>query len=241
MSSTDTYSRRKLLKCTKCDFTSKQSSSLKKHIKSHNFGKKLLKCKYRKKGCGYSCSKSETMEDHHYGRHSLEKRWSCRKDEHCHFKGYRKTDRDRHHFRHTAEKPIKCKKCLFSCTRNVVMKSHAKMHSEVKQSGKRTRFGWICPSCNSPLCDDTPCLKETRYYSCDACESPWCDETKDKPCSEVAKKLNCSECDYIGSTKFNLKRHMKTHTTERPFKCTSCDYTASRADYLEKHRRRKKH
>ena len=248
MAGKNTNTEEKLMKCTKCDFTSKRASSLKNHIKAHNFGRKLLKCNFENeiRRCTFSCSKAETLKQH-WNIHTLNAPYLCTKDKKCYFKGLRKVDQKRHAFRHTTEKQMKCKECMFSCTRNIVMKSHIKVHSENKQSNKLRKgsWPWRCPTCMRPSssCRDKPCLKDFRF-KCQNCGSSWC---RDNPCPNLSiyvkktSSLKCSECDYNGSTMSNLKRHMKTHTREKPFKCEACDYTASRADHMKKHMKRKMH
>ena len=39
--------------------------------------------------------------------------------------------------------------------------------------------------------------------------------------------LNCNQCDKIFSNKFSLKRHGKTHSSDKLFSCTQCDYKSS--------------
>eukprot|EP01029_Cantina_marsupialis_P019822 TRINITY_DN460_c4_g1_i1.p1 TRINITY_DN460_c4_g1~~TRINITY_DN460_c4_g1_i1.p1 ORF type:complete len:546 (-),score=122.81 TRINITY_DN460_c4_g1_i1:349-1986(-) len=46
--------------------------------------------------------------------------------------------------------------------------------------------------------------------------------------------MKCPECGKIVT---NFKRHMKTHTLDKPFKCSfpECNYSCSRKDHLKKH------
>lgn len=50
-------------------------------------------------------------------------------------------------------------------------------------------------------------------------------------------KFPCEQCPAKFPSAVNLKRHMRTHSGERPFNCDSCTYACSRADNLREHKR----
>lgn len=45
----------------------------------------------------------------------------------------------------------------------------------------------------------------------------------------------CSFCPYSTHRSSHMKRHLMTHTGERPFKCTVCDYRCNQKENLKKH------
>ena len=49
------------------------------------------------------------------------------------------------------------------------------------------------------------------------------------------KPFACTFCSYTCSTKENLKKHIRTHTGEKPYFCPHCPYRSSRTDSLKSH------
>ena len=36
--------------------------------------------------------------------------------------------------------------------------------------------------------------------------------------------LKCSHCKYKTAKSYDLAKHLRTHTNEKPFECSKCDY-----------------
>lgn len=49
------------------------------------------------------------------------------------------------------------------------------------------------------------------------------------------KKYLCTYCSYNTANKFDLKKHILTHTGERPFGCDICGRRFARKDNMKKH------
>ena len=49
------------------------------------------------------------------------------------------------------------------------------------------------------------------------------------------KPFSCTQCNYTCSRDDNLKIHARTHSREKPFKCTQCNYTCIRPSDLKEH------
>ncbi|KAG8199620.1 hypothetical protein JTE90_009455 [Oedothorax gibbosus] len=49
------------------------------------------------------------------------------------------------------------------------------------------------------------------------------------------KLHSCSYCSYSTYYKGNWRKHLRTHTQEKPFKCEMCGRDFSRKDHLQRH------
>lgn len=54
----------------------------------------------------------------------------------------------------------------------------------------------------------------------------------DQPVSRPNDQHQCNECDKTFTRATHLKRHMTTHSEERPYACSMCDKKFRRADHL---------
>ena len=53
--------------------------------------------------------------------------------------------------------------------------------------------------------------------------------------TKTVRKFQCPECDKTFTALNSLKRHVRNHTGDKPFKCRVCSKTFTRKDYLSAH------
>ncbi|CAL4246663.1 unnamed protein product [Meganyctiphanes norvegica] len=52
-------------------------------------------------------------------------------------------------------------------------------------------------------------------------------------------QYKCPYCDHVAQKKFNLEKHIRTHTGERPFHCHLCSYSSGDSSNLRSHIKKK--
>ena len=80
-----------------------------------------------------------------------------------------------------------------------------------------------------------------NLFHCNSCEyksTSKYDLVKHKRTRTADRPFECSQCPYSSATPSNLKRHMRIHTREKQFQCSECSYTCARSDTLYKHMRK---
>jgi len=81
-------------------------------------------------------------------------------------------------------------------------------------------------------------IKPKSCFKCHICSysSPFKSKIKRHMLTHTGEKpFKCSECSYSASNKSTITRHMLIHTGEKPFKCKLCMYSASRKDSIKSH------
>ena len=93
---------------------------------------------------------------------------------------------------------------------------------------------------------DTPVLdgmeEEKLFEECDECDYVSTSKLNLKHHVEAEhnnKEFSCKKCDYVGTSRGNLKLHNKNKHKENKYTCDACDFSCSDLFKFKKHRRRK--
>ena len=117
------HSGDKLCSCTWCNFSCRQSNTLKAHMGTHS-GEKPFRCDK----CNYSCIQAIQLKKHKLKKDG-EKPISCYQ---CDLSFKYSSSMKYRMFLHTGEKPFVCKQCNYSCTKAGSLKRHMLIHSGEK-------------------------------------------------------------------------------------------------------------
>ena len=136
---------------------------------------------------------------------------------------------------HTGENLHKCAQCGYSFDLAGNLKQHFLIHSGEKPQK--------CPQCDhaSSYAAQLRDHIRTNYFQ-KPNESKWCDYssiTKSDLTKHVLTTVERSHitalCYYSVSQITNLKRHLRGHTGDKPYKCPQCSFSSTRFNNLKQH------
>ena len=84
--------------------------------------------------------------------------------------------------------------------------------------------------------------EEKLFEECDECDYVSTSKLNLKHHVEAEhnnKEFSCKKCDYVGTSRGNLKLHNKNKHKENKYTCDACDFSCSDLFKFKKHRRRK--
>ena len=212
--------------CKYCEYSTKHSGALRRHVESVHLNLKPFQCEV----CDKKYARKKELKLHIRSVHE-------KKTQQCDicFKHYRNLVS---HKKQQHQKAI-CKFCS-----KELNKYQALYHHIEKEHKDRKVFK--CSSCDFTTHDKVQLQRHDQTYHninykyCDQCEyrtkltTHLKQHQKQKHDSNF-EKFKCKYCDYQADRKDNVEQHQRSLHENVRYPCDQCAYQATRKQYLEKH------
>ena len=227
-----------LFHCDECDFQCSKKALFKQHKIRHlrTFG-----CDF----CDFAGISKSVLKDH-MRNHSQEKPFQCSQ---CEYTCKRNYVCREHLVKVHCVLPYCCIICDQEFTDKKDMTQHMSTHSidMTKQKTKCTsRF--CCTVCGQKFSHHGELTKHLVTHSLKQWMSKHVKNIQEKPNENSNDQLYdpscpngkqqtfyCEYCEYSGSTRSQIKVHMRVHTQEKPYACTQCDFRTNWSGCLKDH------
>ncbi|XP_071488461.1 uncharacterized protein [Diadema antillarum] len=215
--------------CKVCSKDFQFSATLKNHMKVHVKLKPLL-CDF----CERRFVRQSYLDEHIRTQHppgtrskDPNKPFKC---DTCQLAFSKRAYLKDHKIRHKLKKPFPCTFCSKSFRRRCLLQMHISRHHAEEYLKMTTKSSEI--SVRSQLAKSTDNTLKIKM--------PFVKQRLASSKSSFKKDpLMCHECGATFSCRANVRRHMRIHSGERPFKCEFCPWTFNRKEVLQGHLKKK--
>ena len=224
-------------KCLICGKFSWSTSGLKRHMRVHT-REKPYECDI----CGMQFSYKNNLKQHLIRKHgkstsaegvpttaSSEMAVKNHKCLICGKLWWSPTELNRHMRMHTGEKPFKCDRCGKAFSMRSSLKRHMAVHTGEKP--------YECGTCGLHFSYNETLKQHCRRKHGKSTSSDSVPTTAGD--EQSAKDQTCSICGKLWWSPSKLKRHMRSHTGEKPYECGVCGERFSQKWSVKRHCRRK--